>query len=76
MKTIKGRYPERNNEGERIGNPDCKLGACGKQIVDLVGEYVHAIRVEDDVSSIRRDTMYMAPNVNVDLTVIGDDKLS
>lgn len=76
MKTIKGRYPERRNEDERVGNSDCKLGACGKQIIDLVGEYVHAIRVEDDVSSIRRDTMYMAPNVNVDLTAIGDISLT
>lgn len=68
MKEVKGKPPV--SKKEVIGNSDCRLNSCGKQIVDLVADYVHAVRVEDEVSSIQPDTMYIAPIVEVNLDII------
>ncbi len=72
MKTIKGRYPS-ERRSEQIGNPDCKLNACGRQIIEIVGDYVHAVRSEDDVHNIQQDTMYLAPSISLPrFSIVGE----
>lgn len=72
MKTIKGRYPTENRR-EQIGNSDCKLNSNGKSIIEIVGDYVHAVRVEDEVACLQRDIMYLAPSVTLPrFSVIGE----
>lgn len=65
MKTYTGRSP--NRDRKQIGNSDCRfLSGDGKNIVDLCGKYVHAIREGDNIGAgrnIRPDTMYLLPNV-------------
>ena len=54
--------PESSDRETKIGNTDCKLVTNGKEFLDIVDEFVHAVRVEDDIRSIQRDTMYLYPN--------------
>jgi len=69
MKEFRGKFP--SSKKEVIGNSDCQLNSSGKQIVDLVTDFVHAVRVDDEISGlIQRDTMYMAPVVEVNLDIV------
>lgn len=60
MKKFSGSLPK-NTGDELVGNVDCKFNAYGKEIIDVVGEFVHAIRVEDQIINLQPDTLYMYP---------------
>jgi hypothetical protein len=54
-----------------VGNGDCKLNEVAMNIIPLVGKNVHAVRVEDDIrGDLKRDTMYVSPQVTINLRVI------
>lgn len=61
MKKITGKFPVRNNS-DCVGNSDCRIPLFGKELLEIVEDYVHAVRVEDDVVSIQPNTMYLHPN--------------
>ena len=61
MKKITGKYSVRNSE-DRIGNSDCRIPLHGREFLEIVEDYVHAVRVEDDIINIQPNTMYIYPN--------------
>ena len=67
-KTIVGKSPSSGKKS--IGNADCRLNDVAASIIPLVEKYVHAVRVEDEIVDIQRDTMYIMPKVNISLNVI------
>jgi len=60
LKHFKGKFPVSRDE-ERVGNSDCRIPMHGRELLDIVEDYVHAVRVEDNITTIRPNTMYMYP---------------
>ena len=60
-KRIIGKPPEKR--ATQLGNADCIFHDQSAELIPLVGNYVHAVRCNDTVSRIERDTIYVMPEM-------------
>ena len=71
MKKFRGSFPRRDDHEQKPGNSDCKFNVYGKEIIEVLGDYTHAIRVEDVMTELRPDHIYMYPvGGNVEVNIV------